>query len=126
MEKFTKAYLDNIAAMRLTHKTLYRLDDDLIERRYIDTVAEVLDRLDGSRVELYMVPYDDKSGVFLQLRCGEHKSDKLIPGYLSGVLELAPFIAACAGRAKPEPDKLEELKGRVTRLEERVGIKGES
>ncbi len=126
MDKITKHDLKDFRAAKLTLKLLYRLDDELIEQRYVGEVAELIDALDGSRMELDMVPYDDKSSIFLRLRCGEHIcSEKLLPGYLSGVIKLAPFMAACVGRDEPEPSKLEALERRVAELEKHVGLDNE-
>lgn len=112
--------------LKLTYNLLYRLDDTILKEGYHSDIAELLDALDGSRVEAYLVPYEDRSSAFVQLRCGDIiSSNKFTPGCLTWVIEFAPFIAACAGKAEPEPSELERLKARVGRIEEALGISEE-
>lgn len=105
--------------LKLNHSLLYRLDDKLVDDRYHNKVAQLLDAFEGSRVDVYLVLYEDHSGAYLQLRCGEiHDDERLIASHLDDVINLAPFIAACAGKAEPEPSELEQLKARIGRIEE--------
>ena len=106
--------------LELSFETVCRLTTDLINPSQRDSICNMLDLLKGSKVKAFLLPYSKiKSDVRVQLRCGEHCSVSLSPDCISEVINLAPFIAACAGPAEEEvePSRLERLEQRVDNLE---------
>ncbi len=107
--------------VKLTHKLLCRLIGDVVHHTDMPNMAALLDAFEGSRVNIFVVPYSTTRDVFFELRCGDIRCKKRFSAVdLKHILDLAPFIAACAGQATPEPAELEKLEARIRRIEEQL------
>lgn len=111
--------------LKLTHAELFRLqaiakDLNLFDFKP-DVVTKLLNALEGSHVEVYIM--QDETRAFMELRCGNIVGPRYhsMDASLNGLIKLAPFIVALAGGASaPEPTELEQLAGRIRRIEEKL------
>ena len=121
--------VDYPSGLKLDPRILCFLDGDIFaSNSTFSNLANLVDDLSGSKVDAFLVTRKIHSEPVAQLELrynGEVASPRWELNNIHEVCNTAKFIAACAGKKDEvvEPSRLEDLEGRVRRLEENAGLR---